>query len=119
MIAASAGPCLISPPIYHNAISDSPAYPSPENSGLPSFHSDWCVCMPLPLSLKSGLGMNVTVLPTRLATFFAMYLYSIMLSAERTSRLNFRSISVCPGRHLVVMAFHLKPACLHGQRHFR
>src|SRR4029077_19233632 len=40
MIAASAGPCLISPPIYHSAIWEIPAYPSPANSGLPPFHSD-------------------------------------------------------------------------------
>src|SRR5215475_3089488 len=55
--AASAGPCLISPPIYHSAVCESPAYPSPANSGLPFFHSDWWVCMPLPLSWKIGLGM--------------------------------------------------------------
>src|SRR5215472_15625239 len=72
--ADSAGPCLIKPPIYHRAISDSPAYPSPANSGLPPFHSDWCVCMPLPLSRKMGLGMKVTVLPYWLATFLTMYL---------------------------------------------
>ncbi len=41
--------------------------------------------MPLPLSAKSGLGMNVTVLPYWLATLRMMYLYSIMLSADFTS----------------------------------
>src|SRR5215467_6514346 len=40
MIAASAGPCLISPPIYHSAVCERPAYPSPANSGFPSFHND-------------------------------------------------------------------------------
>src|SRR5439155_27106693 len=40
MIAASVGPCLINPPMYHNAICDIPAYPSPANSGLPPFHND-------------------------------------------------------------------------------
>src|SRR5512142_2987537 len=74
MIADSAGPCAMSPPMYHSAICDNPAYPSPANSGLPPFHSDWCVCMPLPLSWNSGLGMNVTVLPYWLATFRTMYL---------------------------------------------
>src|SRR5215471_17017815 len=67
MIAASAGPCLISPPTYHNAVCESPAYPSPANSGSPPFQRDWCVCIPLPLSPKIGFGMNVTVLPLRLA----------------------------------------------------
>lgn len=41
--------------------------------GWPSFR-DWCVCMPLPLSLKRGLGMNVTVLPCLRATFRITYL---------------------------------------------
>src|SRR6266498_2168181 len=35
IIAANAGPCLINPPMYHNAICESPASPSPANSGLP------------------------------------------------------------------------------------
>src|SRR5262249_43690192 len=74
MMAASAGPCLFSPPIYRRAVWESPAYPSPAKSGLPSFHSDWCVCMPLPLSLNSGFGMNVTVLPYWFATFLTTYL---------------------------------------------
>src|SRR5581483_10938140 len=96
MIAESAGPCLINPPTYHRASCESPAYPSPANRGSPAFQSDWCVCRPFPLSPKMGFGMNVTVLPLRLATFFTMYLYSSILSAERTSESNFRSISVCP-----------------------
>src|SRR5580693_7989176 len=33
MIAERAGPCLISPPTYHKAACDRPAYPSPANSG--------------------------------------------------------------------------------------
>src|SRR5271166_5061923 len=33
MIADSAGPCLISPPMYQSAICDIPAYPSPAKSG--------------------------------------------------------------------------------------
>ena len=32
-------------------------------SGVPSIHSDWCVCIPEPLSPKIGFGMNVTDLP--------------------------------------------------------
>ena len=42
---------------------------------MPSFHSDKCVCIPLPLSLNSGFGMNVTVLPWFFATLRTMYLY--------------------------------------------
>ena len=30
---------------------------------LPSFHTDWCTCMPEPLSPTMGLGMKVAVLP--------------------------------------------------------
>src|SRR5215208_6540119 len=48
--AASAGPCLRMPPMYHIARSDSPAYPSPAKSGLPFFQMDWCTCIPEPLS---------------------------------------------------------------------
>src|SRR5579872_1312359 len=96
MIAESAGPCLISPPTYHSASCESPAYPSPANRASPPLHKDWWVCMPLPLSPKMGFGMNVTVFPLRLATFLTMYLYSSILSAERTSESYFRSISVWP-----------------------
>ena len=46
-----------------------------------SFQSDWWTCMPLPLSPKSGLGMNVAVLPCFRATFLTMYLYHIRSSA--------------------------------------
>ena len=52
--------------------------------------------MPLPLSAKSGFGMNVTVLPYWLATLRMMYLYSIMLSADFTSLSKRWSISHCP-----------------------
>src|SRR5579864_2927792 len=61
--ATSAGACFSNPPIYHSAICESPAYPSPAKSGLPFAHKDWCVCIPEPLSPKIGFGMNVTVLP--------------------------------------------------------
>src|SRR6185437_11889808 len=63
MNAASAGECFNRPPIYHSAVWLNPAYASPAKSGLPFSHSDWCVCMPFPLSWKIGLGMNVTVFP--------------------------------------------------------
>ncbi len=44
--------------------------------------------MPDPLSPKSGLGMNVTVLPLRQATFLMMYLKRIMSSAACSRVLN-------------------------------
>ncbi len=72
--ASTARACLRIPPTACNAIRLRPAYSSPANSGSPSFHSEMCVCMPLPLSSKIGLGMNVTDLPWRLATFLMMYL---------------------------------------------
>ena len=49
--------------------------------------------MPLPLSPKSGFGMNVAVLPCFRATFLTMYLYHISLSAIFTSGANRMSIS--------------------------
>src|SRR6476660_1657611 len=52
------------PPMYQRAVSDRPAYAgSSKNSGSPSFHSDWCTCMPEPLSPKIGVGTKVTGLP--------------------------------------------------------
>ena len=70
-------------------MSDRPAYPvSSYMSGVPSFHSDWWVCMPEPLSPNSGLGMNVTVLPFCHAVCLTMYLYSCMSSAACSSVLN-------------------------------
>ena len=47
-----------------------------KNSGLPPFHRLWWQCMPEPLSPNIGLGMKVTVLPWRWATFLMTYLYS-------------------------------------------
>src|SRR5438093_9958357 len=73
--ARIAGACLRRPPAAWRPISLNPAYPLPANSGFPPFQRDVCVCMPLPLSSKIGLGMNVTVLPWRFATFLQTYLY--------------------------------------------
>ena len=52
-----------------------------EEQGWPPFQRLWCTCMPEPLSLKTGLGMNVAVLPYCLATLRTTYLYVITLSA--------------------------------------
>ncbi len=52
--------------------------------------------MPLPLSPNSGLGMKVTVLLCRWATFLTMYLYISMLSAMSARVSKRMSISDCP-----------------------
>src|SRR5262249_58283755 len=62
---------------------------------LPFFQIDWWVCIPEPLSWKSGLGMNVAVLPHFRAVFFAQYLYHMTLSAILVSVSNRMSTSVC------------------------
>ena len=60
--------------------------------------------MPLPLSSKIGLGMNVTVLPWRFATFLQMYLYHMNWSAILTQRLELHvDLALAGRRHLVVM----------------
>ena len=80
--------------MYQRAMSDRPAYPvSEKNSGLPSFQSDWCVCMPEPLSWKMGFGMNVSVLPAAWAVRLRMYLNVISWSPIASSVLNFVPIS--------------------------
>ena len=71
----SAGAWASSPPMYARASCEMPAYPDLSAiSGVPSIHSDWCVCMPEPLSPKIGFGMKVTVFPCRRATFLTTYL---------------------------------------------
>ena len=91
-----------------------PAYLSPANSGLPPFHSDMCVCMPVPLSSKIGFGMNVTVLPWRCATFLQMYLYHINWSAILTQRLELHvDFALAGRRHFVVMRLDDDPDLPH------
>ena len=43
------------------------------------------MCMPEPLSMNSGFGMNVTVLPAFHAVFLTTYLYLRTLSAVLSS----------------------------------
>ena len=43
------------------------------------------MCIPEPLSWKSGFGMNVTVLPACRAVFLTTYLYFMTLSAVASS----------------------------------
>src|SRR5437868_7889919 len=71
--AHNAAACLSRPPTAYRAASDRPAYPAPANRFRPSFHSDAWTCRPDPLSPKSGLGMNVAVLPCRRATFLTTH----------------------------------------------
>ena len=63
---------------------------------FPSFQSDWWVCIPDPLSPKSGLGMKVATMPKSRAMFLTMYLYIMQWSAILTSGLYRISISFCP-----------------------
>ena len=77
--------CFKIPPIAYNPMSESPAYLLPAKSGLLPFHKLKCTCIPDPLSWNSGLGMNVTTLPCRCATFLQTYLYIITLSHMVTS----------------------------------
>ncbi|MNN26161.1 hypothetical protein D3C81_1396610 [compost metagenome] len=58
--------------------------------------SDWCTCMPLPLSPTSGLGMKVAVLPLRWATFLMTYFIRSSSSAFCTRVLNLVPISHWP-----------------------
>lgn len=63
---------------------------------LPPFQIDWWVCIPEPLSWKTGLGMKVTVLPCFLAVFLVTYLYQSTRSAIVSRVSNRMSISVWP-----------------------
>ncbi len=69
--ARIAGACLRMPPMACRPRSLRPAYFGPAKRFLPPFQSEMCVCMPLPLSSKIGLGMNVTVLPCLLGDVLA------------------------------------------------
>src|SRR4249919_1215827 len=88
--------CLKMPPMYHSAVCDRPPYPSPVNRLVPPLASDWCTCMPLPLSPTMGLGMNVAVLPLRCATFLMMYFIVSRSSAFLVNVLNLVPISHWP-----------------------
>ena len=72
------------------------------NSGLPSFQSDWWLCMPEPLSPKSGFGMNVAVLPCWRATFLTMYLYHDLVGHLQRLEPHV-DLALAAGRDLVVV----------------
>ena len=63
-------------------------YLSPAKMFLPSLDSDWCTCIPVPLSPTTGFGIKVAVLPKACATFCTTYLYFCTSSAFLTSVLN-------------------------------
>ena len=76
--------------------------------------------MPVPLSWKSGLGMNVAVLPCFLATFLTMYLNLSTLSAISHQRLETHvDFGLAAGGHFVVLGFGPDAALHHRQHHFR
>src|SRR6266699_1802319 len=63
---------------------------------LPSFQTDWCTCMPEPLSPTTGFGMNVAVFPYECATFQIVYFRICIQSARFTRLLNLVPISFWP-----------------------
>ena len=63
---------------------------------MPFSDSDWCTCMPEPLSPTIGFGMKVAVLPNWSATFCTTYLSFSTSSAFLTSVPNFTPISHWP-----------------------
>ena len=74
--------------------------------------------MPLPLSMNSGLGMNVAVLPCFRATFLTMYLYFSTLSAISHERgVPHVDLALAAGGHLVMLGLDLQAALDHGQHH--
>src|SRR2546423_7845937 len=80
--ARIAGACFSRPPIYQRQSSLMPAYPAlSANSGTPSFHRLWWVCMPDPLSMNRGFGMKVATNPFWAQTFLTTYLYIMTWSA--------------------------------------
>ena len=74
--------------------------------------------MPEPLSPKSGLGMNVTVLLYFLATFLMMYLYMHIWSAILTRFWKSQVDLALAGRgHLVVLGLDVHAAVDHRLHH--
>ena len=75
--------------------------------------------MPLPLSPKSGLGMNVADLPWALATLRTMCLYHWFSSAFRRRVLEAgRDLALAAGGHLVVMDLEVEADLAHLLGHF-
>ena len=92
---------------------------SPANSGLPSFHRLWCVCMPLPLSPNSGLGMKVT----RLAVLIGHVADDVFVHHHVVGGFHQRvealiDFALAAGGHFVVVALDVEAALDHGLHHF-
>src|SRR5215475_6720045 len=66
--------------------------------------------MPEPLSMNSGFGINVAVLPRRRATFLTTYLYIWSLSAIR--------FSLSGSRDFVMVDFNLHADAFQSQHDF-
>ena len=74
--------------------------------------------MPEPLSPKSGLGMNVAVLPCLRATFLTMYLYLQHVVGHLDQRREPHvDLALAAGGHLVVLRLDLEAALDHRQHH--
>ena len=95
-----------------------PAYWSPANRGLPPFQMDWWVCMPEPLSPKSGFGMKVTVLLFRLATFLMMYLniHDLVGALDQVAEPDV-DLGLARGRHFMVLTLDVDADLLHLRHH--
>ena len=90
----------------------------PANRLSPSFHSEVWTCMPVPLSMNSGLGMNVAVLPCFLATFLTMYLYFEHVVGHLDQRGEAHvDLALAAGGDFVVLGLDLQAALDHGQHH--
>ena len=87
----------------------------PSGACRPSTARCGCAC-PSRCRSKIGLGMNVTVLPCRLATFLMMYLYHMNWSAicQQVGELHV-DFALAGGRDFVVMGFD-HDAELHASR---
>ena len=75
--------------------------------------------MPLPLSWKIGLGMNVTVLPYWLADV----LHDVLVEQHAVGGADQRVVlqvdfGLATGGDFVVMALHVESAADHGHDHF-
>ena len=75
--------------------------------------------MPEPLSPKIGLGMKVTVMPWRFATFLQMYLYQVSQSDILTSGLKAHvDFGLAGGGDFVMLLLDPDADLLHLQHHF-
>src|SRR5919204_5790981 len=90
--------CLKMPAMYpratferwYSSVASKNALRSPSNS-------DWCVCMPLPFTPNTGLGMKVAYTPNSWAASFTVNRYVMTQSAMLSASAYLRSISCWDG----------------------